>query len=62
VTAGTGNALLAPLFLGALCLLVLATFAPLLAGERLRPLLDRRAHVALAGIACLAAWAVVVVA
>jgi hypothetical protein len=61
VTAGTGNALLAPLFVFALALLGLAVLAPAIAGPRLRPVIDRRGQVAVAGLACLAAWAVVII-
>jgi hypothetical protein len=61
VTAGTGNALLAPLFVFALALLGLAALAPAIAGARLRPLIDRRGQVAAAGLACLVAWAVVII-
>jgi hypothetical protein len=61
VTAGTGNAMLAPLFLFAIGLLALAALAPAVAGPRWRPVIDRRGHLAVAGLACLAAWAVVVV-
>ena len=60
VTAGTGNALLAPIFLAAVGLLGLAALAPVVAGPRWRPVIDRRGHLAVVGLACLAAWLVVV--